>query len=170
VLKNRKYKRSGLKAAGKAGPARGFDPVIREFKLAYSAHRLSGAFCLAALALFFAGCSESYMNNGFSPFGGQNNAAPAQMQTPAQTAALEGRWVDPNGIASTFHNGVFETRSPDTNEKLSEGNYVFNANNILAIEVRSLVRGTVSHVNCQLNGNQLFCTSENNTRFILTRS
>jgi len=159
--------REKLKAGGGAGGRRaGFCLLqIMEFKLAYSVNRLAGAICLAALAFSAAACSDSFMNNGFSPFGGKNTAA-----APVSAAALEGRWVDANGIASTFHNGIFETRSPDTNEKLSEGNYTFNPGNIIALEVRSLVRGTVSHVNCQLNGSQLFCTAENNSKFILTRS
>lgn len=88
--------------------------------------------------------------------------------TPAR--GIEGRWVDPNGITSSFHNGVFETRSADTNEKLSEGNYVSRSPTLIEIEMRSLVRGTVSRVNCaHANPTRLLCTSQDGGRFTLTR-
>lgn len=119
-------------------------------------------FSCAVLLPALAGCSDTMFNSKFSPFGSGGQNAAGQ-------AALEGRWVDANGIPSTFHNGIFETRSPDTYEKLSEGNYTFGGNNIVAIEVRSLVRGSVSHVNCALTDAKLYCTTENSTKFILTR-
>lgn len=121
-------------------------------------NRLLVLSCFIVPALALAACSDMFGNNSGS-FGPNKGG---------QTA-LEGRWIDANGISSTFRNGIFETRSPDTNEKLSEGNYTFNGGNIVAIEVRSLVRGTVSHVNCSLTKAKLYCTTENNTKFILTK-
>ncbi|KAA6405120.1 hypothetical protein [Candidatus Tokpelaia sp.] len=134
---------------------------VVELKLAQYVHRLLVLSCFIVPALALAACSDMLGNNS-SPFG-------AKGPNKAGQTALEGRWIDANGISSTFRKGVFETRSPDTNEKLSEGNYTFNGGNIVAIEVRSLVRGTVSHVNCSLTKAKLYCTTENNTKFVLTR-
>jgi len=94
---------------------------------------------------------------------------------PPQLVSVDGQWVDGDGIStSSFRNGIFETRSSDTFEKLSEGNYVMRANNLVEIEMRSLVRGTVSRVNCAINNAsqaapQLMCTSQEGTRFTLHR-
>lgn len=128
--------------------------------MAHYINRWIAGLSFAAAAFGLAACSDNLFNSGFDPFGNK---------TSQNAPALEGRWVDANGIPSTFRGGVFETRSPDTNEKLSEGNYVFGANNIVTLEMRSLVRGTVSHVNCSLSGAKLYCTTENNTKFVLSR-
>jgi len=83
---------------------------------------------------------------------------------------IDGQWVDANGIASSFNNGVFETRSGDTNEKLAEGNYIFRSNDLIELEIRSLVRGTVSRVNCLLvNSSRLLCKSQDSSNFALTK-
>jgi len=133
--------------------------MFPELKLAQYINRLFALSCCITAALALSSCSGLF---GSSPgsFGGGSKAT---------ESALEGRWVDANGISSTFRNGIFETRSPDTYEKLSEGNYTLNGSNIVAMEVRSLVRGTVSHVNCSLAKAKLYCTTENNTRFVLSR-
>jgi len=95
-----------------------------------------------------------------------------------QIVSVDGQWVDSEGIStSSFRNGIFETRSADTFEKLSEGNYVMRADNLIDIEMRSLVRGTVSRVNCSLRHApqvsqgtpQLLCTSQDGARFTLHR-
>ncbi|WP_412058993.1 hypothetical protein [Bartonella sp. DGB2] len=94
-------------------------------------------------------------------------------RTSAQIVPMgvDGLWVDNNGIVSSFSNGFFETRAPDTREKLSEGNYAFQSPNLIDIHMRSLVRGTVSRVTCALaeNGVQLFCTQDSGVRFSLAR-
>ncbi|EJF90437.1 hypothetical protein [Bartonella tamiae] len=84
---------------------------------------------------------------------------------------IAGQWVDSNGIVSSFHNNVFETRAADTNEKLSEGNYIFRNPQLVEIEMRSIIRGTVSRVNCALSNNamQLLCTTSNGAQFALNR-
>lgn len=105
------------------------------------------------------GCSGGIYNNNFNPFGTNGGS----------DSAIEGRWVDDSGIPSTFNNGIFVTRSGDTNEKLAEGNYAMDGSRLVSIEMRSLVRGTVSRVNCALNGDKLYCTNENNGKFVLTR-
>ncbi|RCL02765.1 MAG: hypothetical protein JSC188_000290 [Candidatus Tokpelaia sp. JSC188] len=83
---------------------------------------------------------------------------------------IDGQWVDDNGIVSSFYNGIFETRSPDTNEKLAEGNYISRSNGLIELEIRSFIRGTVSHVNCSLaNSSHLLCTSRDSFNFSLTK-
>ncbi|UXM94164.1 hypothetical protein N5853_08550 [Bartonella sp. HY329] len=90
---------------------------------------------------------------------------------PQVNRGIEGQWIDSEGVAfSTFHNGIFETRSVDTQEKLSEGNYAMTSPELVSLEMRSLVRGTVSRVNCSLSGNsRLLCTTESGSHFTLAR-
>ncbi|MDN5249637.1 hypothetical protein [Bartonella sp. TP] len=77
----------------------------------------------------------------------------------ARKDVLMGEWQDKAGMLSTFSNGKFETRTPDTNEKLAEGNYNIEEDNSINIEVKSLVKGNVSKVNCNLRhfNNTLYC-------------
>jgi len=83
---------------------------------------------------------------------------------------IEGKWIDPNGITSSFRNGIFETRAPDTQEKLSEGNYVLHSPTMASIEIRSHVSGTVSQANCALvNTARLLCTKADGGKFALNR-
>lgn len=85
-------------------------------------------------------------------------------------AGVEGNWVDPNGMISSFSGGTFQTRAPDTNEKLAEGTYRSVSPNLVQLEMRSIVRGTVSNVNCSLySANQLNCTSSAGSQFSLSR-
>lgn len=119
---------------------------------------LAAAGCLIALGLGMSACYSGLPGRSFNP------------SSSNRSNAIEGQWVDANGITSSFHNGIFETRSADTNEKLAEGNYALRANNMIEMEMRSLVRGTVSHVNCSFaRGSSLFCTTENGAQFALTR-
>lgn len=113
--------------------------------------------CLAPLALLLTACNLS-----------QNFGQQAGLNVPT---SVEGRWSDSNGMISNFRNGAFETRAPDTNEKLSEGNYTVNSPQLIALQMRSLVRGTVSKVNCALSDNatKLLCTSQDGKQFTLTR-
>ncbi|QEE08485.1 outer membrane lipoprotein precursor [Bartonella kosoyi] len=109
--------------------------------------------CLTITALLLSAC-------GFS-----------QYYNPNMSTGIDGKWVDENGIISSFHNGVFETRAADTEEKLSEGVYSYlNAQNI-EIEIRSILRGTISRVNCTMSydATQLLCTSHTGAQFFLKR-
>ncbi|MFK4825546.1 outer membrane lipoprotein Omp10 [Paenochrobactrum sp. BZR 588] len=114
---------------------------------------------LAALGLSLAACETSGPN-----FGG---GGIAPQVTPA---GIDGNWVDANGITSSFNSGVFITRTTDTNEKLAEGSYRYQSPRLVEIEMRSLVRGTVSKVNCAMvSQNQLNCTSSAGAQFSLQR-
>ncbi|MET3560129.1 hypothetical protein ABID39_000820 [Bartonella japonica] len=97
---------------------------------------------------------------GFSQYYGQN-----------MPNGIDGKWVDENGIISSFHEGVFETRAADTQEKLSEGTYNYVSAQQIEMEIRSILRGTISRVNCILSrqATQLFCTSYTGTQFSLKR-
>lgn len=109
----------------------------------------------AALSIALVGCQT----------GGPSGGPPV-----VQARGIEGQWVDPNGIVSSFTNGVFETRTSDTNEKLAEGTYRYQSGQLVAIDLRSLVRGTTSQVNCALvTQSQLNCTSSAGAQFSLTR-
>lgn len=99
---------------------------------------------------------------------------PAEQRGPsvaARPAGIEGQWVDERGVGvSTLSGGAFTTVALDTGSRLSEGTYRFIDNRTVTIEVRSLIRNTVSNVNCALaTPNQLNCTSSDGNRFVLTR-
>ncbi len=84
--------------------------------------------------------------------------------------SVDGQWVDPNGIVSTFNNGNFETRTTDTNTLLATGRYTYSGPRIVQIDIRSLVRKTNSRVNCSLvSPTQLNCTSDTGSQFELNR-
>jgi len=88
-----------------------------------------------------------------------------------QPLTVEGNWVDSNGIHSSFQRGYFETRATDTQEKLSEGNYVMRSPERVDIEIHSLVRGTVSRVSCAFDGpRHLLCRSPEGANFSLYRN
>jgi hypothetical protein len=88
----------------------------------------------------------------------------------AQGPAVDGRWVDKNGIVSTFQAGAFSTRSTDTNTLLASGTYVTLSPTLYEINMTSLVRNTQSRVNCALiSPSQLNCTTDSNSQFTLTR-
>jgi predicted small secreted protein len=113
---------------------------------------------LAVMSLALAACETA------GPVGGN---VPTVSRNPA---GIEGNWVDPNGIVSSFNGGIFETRATDTNEKLAEGNYRYQSPQLVEIDMRSIVRGTSSKVNCALvSPTQLNCTSSSGSRFSLTR-
>lgn len=113
---------------------------------------------LLFVATTLAACQSS------GPIGG--GSIPA---TSANTS-IDGNWVDANGIVSSFNGGAFETRATDTNERLAEGSYRYLSQRLVEIDMRSIVRGTVSKVNCALvTQSQLNCTSSTGAQFSLTR-
>ena len=87
-----------------------------------------------------------------------------------QPQGIDGQWTDPNGIISSFYNGRFETRTTDTNSLLAEGSYRHVSDQIVEIELTSLLRQTTSRVNCALaTPSQLNCTSSTGAQFTLVR-
>lgn len=87
-----------------------------------------------------------------------------------QPLGIDGQWTDPNGIISSFYNGRFETRTTDTNSLLAEGSYRYVSDQIVEIELTSLLRQTTSRVNCALaTPSQLNCTSSTGAQFTLVR-
>ncbi|WP_370932019.1 hypothetical protein [Bartonella sp. DGB1] len=111
-------------------------------------------------ALLLTGC-----NNGLSIF------SPEQQFYSSKTNEIEGTWKDASGILSKFKNGTFETKTTDTNEKLAEGTYYIDSNQVVQLNLRSLVRGTVSKVQCNLVSfnKTLTCTPENGKSFSLRK-
>lgn len=90
--------------------------------------------------------------------------------TTAQPQGIDGQWVDPNGIISSFSAGRFETRTTDTNSLLAEGSYRHVSDRMVEIELTSLLRQTTSRVNCSLaTQSQLNCTSSTGSQFTLVR-
>jgi hypothetical protein len=120
--------------------------------------RTAASLCMAAT---LAACTT------YAPIdnGGGNN-----LPTRPANAGIDGAWMDANGISSSFNGGIFETRTTDTNEKLAEGNYRYMSPRLVEIDMRSIVRGTTSKVNCALvTQGQLNCTTSTGAQFSLTR-
>ncbi|MGF0539291.1 outer membrane lipoprotein Omp10 [Agrobacterium sp. ES01] len=87
-----------------------------------------------------------------------------------QGPAIDGAWVDPNGIVSTFQAGSFSTRTTDTSQLLASGTYTQVSDRLVEINMTSLVRNTQQKVNCALvTPNQLNCTSDSGAQFSLAR-
>lgn len=111
---------------------------------------------LAAISMALAGCETA----GYAP-------APAR----PQQNGIEGNWMDPNGIMSTFRGGTFETRTTDTNSVLATGTYTYTSDRMAQINMHSLLRNTNSTVNCVLiSPTQLNCTSSSGAQFSLNRA
>jgi len=120
--------------------------------------RFGSAAALAAVSMALAACQSAGPLGGNVPVIARGGSG------------IEGNWVDANGITSSFNSGVFVTRTTDTNEKLAEGNYRYETPQLVAIDMRSLVRGTTSRVNCAVvSPSQLNCTSSAGSQFTLTR-
>lgn len=120
-------------------------------------------FKTAGAMLIVAVAATSCVNSGPQP-GGQ--LPPPKVSGPA----VDGRWVDRNGIISIFENGAFSTRSTDSDTLLASGTYVAISPVLYEINMTSLVRNTQSRVNCSLiNQSQLNCTTDSNSQFSLTR-
>ena len=116
------------------------------------------ALSLAAAAMALASC--------------QTERAPRELPTVQQPVptGVEGAWVDPNGIVSTFAGGTFTTRTTDTNQLLASGTYVNTSPTLVEISMTSLVRNTQSKVNCALvSQSQLNCTTAEGAQFSLAR-
>jgi uncharacterized lipoprotein YddW (UPF0748 family) len=103
----------------------------------------------------------------------QSERAPRDLppiQQPQQQTGVEGAWVDPNGIVSTFQTGTFTTRTTDTNQLLASGTYIKTSPTLVEINMTSLVRNTQSKVNCALvSQRQLNCTTAEGAQFSLAR-
>ncbi|MFB9952482.1 outer membrane lipoprotein Omp10 [Rhizobium puerariae] len=98
------------------------------------------------------------------------SSPPPPQLPPAQPRGVEGKWVDPNGIVSSFQGGTFNTRSSDSNTLLASGTYVSLSPTLVEINMTSLVRKTQSRVNCALvTPSQLNCTQDSGAQFSLTR-
>ncbi|WP_275785034.1 outer membrane lipoprotein Omp10 [Pararhizobium gei] len=92
---------------------------------------------------------------------------PVRQMAPA---GVEGAWVDPNGIVSTFAGGSFTTRTTDTNQVLASGNYINISPKLVEINMTSMVRKTQSKVNCAMvTPTQLNCTTDSGAQFSLAR-
>ncbi|WP_099865440.1 outer membrane lipoprotein Omp10 [Pararhizobium haloflavum] len=116
--------------------------------------------CLAGMAVLLAACQSA----------GPNRQLVLREVPQQRGPAIEGDWVDPNGIVSSFNSGRFETRTTDTNSLLADGSYTLVSDRLVEIDMTSRVRGTQSQVNCALvSPSQLNCTSDSGSQFSLAR-
>ena len=101
----------------------------------------------------------------------QSDRAPRELPPiRQQQTGVDGAWVDPNGIVSTFASGTFTTRTTDTNQLLASGTYIKTSPTLVEINMTSLVRNTQSKVNCALvSQSQLNCTTAEGAQFSLAR-
>lgn len=101
----------------------------------------------------------------------QSDRAPRELPpVRQQQTGVDGAWVDPNGIVSTFAAGTFTTRTTDTNQLLASGTYIKTSPTLVEINMTSLVRNTQSKVNCALvSQSQLNCTTAEGAQFSLAR-
>jgi hypothetical protein len=91
-------------------------------------------------------------------------------QVSLQPQGVDGTWVDPNGIVSSFQGGTFTTRASDSNAVLATGTYTSMSPTMVEINLTSLVRKTQSRVNCALvTSSQLNCTQDTGAQFSLAR-
>ncbi len=89
---------------------------------------------------------------------------------PKAPATIEGAWVDPNGIVSTFAAGSFNTRTSDSNQLLASGTYANTGPKLVEINMVSHVQNKQSKVNCAMVAdNQINCTADSGTQFTLNR-
>ncbi len=110
---------------------------------------------LATVSLFLAACQTQTI---------------ATAPVAPRPQGIEGQWVDPNGIVSSFAGGRFETRTTDSNSLLAEGPYQYISDQVVEIDITSLLRNTTSKVNCALvTPAQLNCTSATGSQFSLFR-
>lgn len=107
---------------------------------------------------------------GFALSGCMSSPAPRTLPPIEQPSTVEGQWIDPNGIVSSFQAGSFTTRTTDTNQLLASGTYTSTNPKMVEINMTSLVRNTQSRVNCALvSPNQLNCTTDSGAQFSLAR-
>jgi hypothetical protein len=121
---------------------------------------------VTALALLLAGASlTACIDEGPRPM-----RVSAPLSSAPGGGGVEGNWVDPNGIVSTFQGGAFTTRTTDSNQLLASGTYTNTSPGLVEINMTSLVRKTQSKVNCALvSPAQLNCTSDSGAQFSLSR-
>lgn len=120
----------------------------------------------SSLALVFA---ASMLTACYSSGPGPGSLPPTMASLPPSNS-VDGSWVDPNGIVSTFQAGAFTTRSTDSNTLLASGTYVSRSPTLVEINMTSLVRNTQSRVNCALaTPYQLNCTTDSGSQFSLSR-
>ena len=99
-----------------------------------------------------------------------SSSGPRPLPPIRQAPTVDGTWVDPNGIVSTFQAGTFSTRTTDSNQLLASGTYTMTSDRLVEINLTSLVRNTQSKVNCALvTPSQLNCTSDAGSQFSLAR-
>lgn len=102
--------------------------------------------------------------------GCMSSPSPRTLPPIEQPSTVEGQWIDPNGIVSSFQAGTFTTRTTDTNQLLASGTYTSTNPKMVEINMTSLVRNTQSRVNCALvTPNQLNCTTDSGAQFSLAR-
>ena len=107
---------------------------------------------------------------GVALSGCMSSPAPRTLPPIEQPSTVEGQWIDPNGIVSSFQAGSFTTRTTDTNQLLASGTYTSTNPKMVEINMTSLVRNTQSRVNCALvSPNQLNCTTDSGAQFSLAR-
>jgi hypothetical protein len=107
---------------------------------------------------------------GFALSSCYSSGPPRQLPAVQQGPSVEGEWVDPNGIASSFQGGTFTTRTTDSNQILASGTYTLQGDRLVEINMTSLVRNTRQKVNCALvTPTQLNCTSDSGAQFSLAR-
>jgi len=83
---------------------------------------------------------------------------------------VQGAWVDPNGVVSTFAGGTFSTRTTDTNQEIASGTYTNLSPQLVEINMYSVLRKTQSKVNCAMvTSSQLNCTTDSGAQFSLSR-
>ena len=99
-----------------------------------------------------------------------SSSGPRPLPPIRQAPTVDGTWVDPNGIVSTFQAGTFNTRASDSNALLASGTYTTLSPTLVEINMTSLVRNTQSKVNCALvSQSQLNCTTAEGAQFSLAR-
>ncbi|MCA1969694.1 MAG: hypothetical protein LDL42_11210 [Rhizobium sp.] len=99
-----------------------------------------------------------------------SSSGPRPLPPIRQAPTVDGTWVDPNGIVSTFQAGTFSTRTTDSNQLLASGTYTMVSDRLVEINLTSLVRNTQSKVNCAMvTPSQLNCTSDAGSQFSLAR-
>jgi hypothetical protein len=107
---------------------------------------------------------------GLALSGCMSSSEPRALPPIQQPTTVEGQWIDPNGIVSSFQAGTFTTRTTDTNQLLASGTYTSSAPKLVEINMTSLVRNTQSRVNCALvTPSQLNCTTDSGAQFSLAR-
>lgn len=100
--------------------------------------------------------------------GGQVRELPQNRQMAP--VGVQGAWVDPNGVVSTFTGGTFSTRTTDTNQEIASGTYTNLSPQLVEINMYSVLRKTQSKVNCAMvSTSQLNCTTDSGAQFSLSR-